>query len=68
MIKTNNRAVKRTAPEVFRLVQMYMGDRKSKLQQMQIALLIIQKNVMMEDLRDETYAQLCRQTTNNPQE
>lgn len=68
MIRTSSRAVKRTAPEVFRLVQMYMGDRKSKLQQMQIALLIIQKNLMTEDLRDETYAQLCRQTTNNPQE
>lgn len=68
MIRTDDKAVKKEAPEVFRLVQMYMEDRKSKIPQMQLALMIIQKNLIIEGLRDETYTQLCRQTTNNPKE
>ena len=31
MIKTNDKAIKKEAPEVFKLIQMYMGDRKAKV-------------------------------------
>lgn len=68
MIKTNDKAVKKEAPDVFRLVQTYMLDRKAKMPLMQVALEIVTRGWSNNELRDEIYMQLCRQTTDNMRE
>ena len=65
MIRTNDKMMKKEAPEVFKLIQMYMGDRKAKSSLPQLALDIMTKGWSMPGLRDEIYIQLCRQTTDN---
>jgi hypothetical protein len=46
-----------------------MGDRKTKLTQSQLALEITIKGWSVgPDLRDETFIQICRQTTENKKE
>jgi len=46
-----------------------MGDRKTKLSQSAIALEITGKGwTLGPDLRDETFIQICRQTTENKKE
>ncbi|XP_029634196.1 uncharacterized protein LOC115209795 isoform X3 [Octopus sinensis] len=68
MLRTNDKAVKREACEVFKLIQMYMGDRKPKSTPLQVALEITVKGWTMPSLRDEIFIQLCRQTTENRKE
>lgn len=65
MLRTNDKAVKREACEVFKLIQMYMGDRKPKSSPLHVALEITVKGWTMPSLRDEIFIQLCRQTTEN---
>lgn len=65
MLVTSNRAVRKEACEMFKLVQAYMGDRPSRLDRRHCALLIITKCWDMPGLRDELYVQLVRQTTGN---
>ncbi|XP_038654532.1 rho GTPase-activating protein 39 isoform X1 [Scyliorhinus canicula] len=65
MIMTADRNVKKEACEVFKLIQMYMGDRRAKVDQLNVALEIATKGWSMQGLRDELYIQLCRQTTEN---
>lgn len=65
MIRTNDKQVKKEAGEAFKLIQMYMGDRKSKASQQDLALEITTKGWSLPALRDEIYIQLCRQTTEN---
>ncbi|NXX99707.1 RHG39 protein, partial [Centropus bengalensis] len=65
MIMTNDRNVKKEACEIFKLIQMYMGDRRAKTDQLNVALEIATKGWSMQGLRDELYIQLCRQTTEN---
>ncbi|XP_062272280.1 rho GTPase-activating protein 39 isoform X2 [Scomber scombrus] len=65
MLVTSNRAVRKEACEMFKLVQAYMGDRPSRLDRRHSALLIITKCWDMPGLRDELYVQLVRQTTGN---
>ncbi|XP_064635317.1 uncharacterized protein LOC135492671 isoform X2 [Lineus longissimus] len=65
MIKTNDKAIKKESCETFKLIQMYMGDRRSKSTLPQIALEIAIKGWSLPTLRDELYIQLCRQTTDN---
>lgn len=69
MIRTENKTVKKEAPELFKLIQTYMGDRKGGKDTLTvIALDIISKGWSSSELRDEIYIQLCRQTTRNPRE
>jgi len=69
MLRTNDKNTKKEAVEVFRLIQAYMGDRKTKLSQSAIALEITGKGwTLGPDLRDETFIQICRQTTENKKE
>ena len=50
------------------LIQIYMGDKKGRLSQMQAAQEIISKGWSITNLRDEIYMQLCKQTTENRKE
>ncbi|XP_030231673.1 rho GTPase-activating protein 39 isoform X1 [Gadus morhua] len=65
MLVTSNRAVRKEACEMFKLVQAYMGDRPSRLGRRHCALLIVTKCWDLPGLRDELYVQLVRQTTGN---
>ncbi|XP_071011809.1 rho GTPase-activating protein 39-like [Oncorhynchus clarkii lewisi] len=74
MIVTSDRAVKREAVEIFKLIQTYMGDRRAKTDPLTVALETGPLNIALEvavrgwssqGLRDELYIQLCRQTTEN---
>lgn len=59
---------KKMAMEQFKLVQIYMGDRKARIGMSlnSVAMDIITQAVANPWLRDELYVQLCRQTTENP--
>eukprot|EP00062_Callorhinchus_milii_P010294 gi/632955001/ref/XP_007893256.1/ PREDICTED: rho GTPase-activating protein 39 isoform X2 [Callorhinchus milii] len=65
MIMTTDRCVKKEACDMFKLIQMYMGDRRAKTDQLNVALEVATKGWSMQGLRDELYIQLCRQTTEN---
>ncbi|XP_008068157.1 rho GTPase-activating protein 39 isoform X2 [Carlito syrichta] len=65
MIVTSDRHVKKEACELFKLIQMYMGDRRAKADPLHVALEIATKGWSVQGLRDELYIQLCRQTTEN---
>ncbi|KAL1021180.1 hypothetical protein UPYG_G00009840 [Umbra pygmaea] len=65
MLITSDRAVKKEACEMFKLVQAYMGDRPARLERRHAALLVVTKCWGMQGLRDELYIQLVRQTTEN---
>ncbi|XP_060692489.1 rho GTPase-activating protein 39 isoform X2 [Hemiscyllium ocellatum] len=65
MLVTNDRTIKKDACELFKLVQMYMGDRQTRMERVPIALVIVTKCWTTQGIRDELYIQLCRQTTDN---
>uniref|UniRef100_UPI00398F5C2A rho GTPase-activating protein 39-like n=1 Tax=Pristiophorus japonicus TaxID=55135 RepID=UPI00398F5C2A len=65
MLVTSDRIVKKDACELFKLVQMYMGDRQTRMERVPIALVIVTKCWTTQGIRDELYIQLCRQTTDN---
>ncbi|KAG5849799.1 hypothetical protein ANANG_G00075540 [Anguilla anguilla] len=65
MIATADRAVKREAVEIFKLIQTYMGDRRARGDPLAVALEVVVKGWTSQGLRDELYIQLCRQTTEN---
>ncbi|XP_045255340.2 rho GTPase-activating protein 39 isoform X2 [Macaca fascicularis] len=65
MIVTSDRHVKKEACELFKLIQMYMGDRRAKADPLHVALEVATKGWSVQGLRDELYIQLCRQTTEN---
>uniref|UniRef100_A0A3Q3MYY6 Rho GTPase-activating protein 39 n=1 Tax=Mastacembelus armatus TaxID=205130 RepID=A0A3Q3MYY6_9TELE len=62
MIMTSDRTVKKEAVDIFKFIQTYMGDRRSKTDPLSVALEVCGHN---QGLRDELYIQLCRQTTEN---
>ncbi|XP_047526886.1 rho GTPase-activating protein 39 [Vanessa atalanta] len=63
-----DKAHKKAAIDLFRLVQIYMGDRKARpgMTLNSVAQDILHATFSNEKLRDELYVQLCRQTTENP--
>ncbi|ALC46867.1 RhoGAP93B [Drosophila busckii] len=65
---SRDKADKKTAMELFKLVQIYMGDRKARqgMSLNSVAIDIITASLPQQQLRDELYVQLCRQTTENP--
>uniref|UniRef100_A0A3Q4HPN5 Rho GTPase-activating protein 39 n=1 Tax=Neolamprologus brichardi TaxID=32507 RepID=A0A3Q4HPN5_NEOBR len=65
MIVTSDRSVKKEAVEIFKLIQTYMGDRRSKADPLAVALEVVVRGWSNQGLRDELYIQLCRQTTEN---
>lgn len=65
MIVTSDRTVKKEAVELFKLIQTYMGDRRSKADPLNVALEVVVRGWSNQGLRDELYIQLCRQTTEN---
>ncbi|KAG9269486.1 rho GTPase-activating protein 39-like isoform X1 [Astyanax mexicanus] len=65
MLITSERTVKKEACEMFKLVQVYMGDRPARLDRCHAALLVVTKCWGTQGLRDELYVQLVRQTTDN---
>ena len=66
MLLTLKKTHRKDAIDLFKLVQMCMGDRKSRHTGLQIALTIISKCWAITQLRDELYLQLCKQTTETP--
>jgi len=75
MIRTESKLVKKDAPDLFRLIQAYMGDRKitggrSDAPTTTAGLLtdVLVKGWNVVELRDEIFIQICRQTTRNPRE
>lgn len=66
---TNRSDIKMEAIACFKLIQMYMGDRtdrKEPKSKDMIAFELIATACHRQDMRDEIYVQLCRQTTDNP--
>lgn len=67
MLATLDKSLKSQACDLFRLVQIYMSDRKPKpgmtLNSVGLDLVTICFNT--EELRDELFVQICRQTTEN---
>ena len=70
MIRTENKLVKKESAEVFKLVQVFMGDRKINRDAPMSSLVmdVVVKGWNIAELRDEIFIQLCRQTTRNPRE
>ncbi|XP_078467409.1 rho GTPase-activating protein 39 isoform X2 [Lampetra planeri] len=65
LIVTADRTIMKEACEVFRLVQMYMGDRRCRLERAAVALEVARRGWSLQGLRDELFVQLCKQTTEN---
>lgn len=64
---SRDKAGKKMATEMFKFVQIYMGDRKARdgMSLNSVASDIITTALAQPQLRDELYVQLCRQTTEN---
>ena len=49
----------------FVVIQSFMGDRNAKLSKPDLASIIVHRALTTPGVRDELYAQLCKQTTGN---
>lgn len=66
MIMNRDKAQRKEACELFKLLLQYMGDKKTKFRDVNIlALEITTRAWEKKGLRDEIYVQLCRQTSGN---
>ena len=63
---TCDKAARRLSIDTFRLIQQYMGDRRSSAPSLAVAAEIVTRGWLHPNLRDEIYMQLCRQTTETP--
>lgn len=54
------------AKRMFKMIQMYMGDRQCDEIPLEVAKSIVTKGITTEIIRAEIYAQLVKQLTNNP--
>lgn len=61
----DNKQLKKDSPAIFKLIQGYMGDRKSKTPIDQQALSLCELGVSKQDCADESIAQLMQQLTDN---
>ncbi|XP_066602742.1 rho GTPase-activating protein 39 isoform X2 [Prorops nasuta] len=68
VVVDGEKLLKREACNLFRLVQVYMGDRKANVGMTldTVAMDIVNTVFSKPPLRDELYVQICRQTTENP--
>ncbi|KAA3677573.1 uncharacterized protein DEA37_0010990 [Paragonimus westermani] len=58
--------LKKQVVDTFKIVQSFMGDRKARLSSPDYGSIIIHRALNSSSLRDELFAQLCKQTTGNP--
>ncbi|CAF3673591.1 unnamed protein product [Adineta steineri] len=66
LLRTIDKILKKEAPEIFKLIQIYMGDRKSKqIGSLNTCLDLTTKGWSLPSIRDELYLQLIKQTTYN---
>ena len=68
MLPLEDKTLKKEACDLFKLVQIYMGDRKCKpgMTCNSVALELCNHAWNKPSLRDELYLHICRQTTENP--
>ena len=68
MLPMEDKTLKKEACDLFKLVQIYMGDRKCKpgMTCNSVALELCNHAWNKPALRDELYLHVCRQTTENP--
>ena len=66
LLRTMDKILKKEAPEIFKLIQTYMGDRKSKqIASLNTCLELTTKGWSLSSIRDELYLQLIKQTSYN---
>ena len=66
LLRTMDKMLKKEAPEIFKLIQTYMGDKKSKqIASLNTCLELTTKGWSLPALRDELYLQLIKQTSYN---
>jgi len=66
LLRTNDKILKKEAPDIFKLIQIYMGDKKSKqISSLNTCLELTTKGWSLPTIRDELYLQLIKQTTCN---
>ncbi|CAF3310396.1 unnamed protein product [Rotaria socialis] len=66
LLSTTDKILKKEASNIFKIIQIYMGDRKSKqTASLNICLELTTKGWSLPSIRDELYLQLIKQTTCN---
>nr|CDS15206.1 rho GTPase activating protein 39 [Echinococcus granulosus] len=65
LLAATDKSLQKHISENFKLIQSFMGDRSAKLSKPDLASIIVQRALSTPGVRDELYAQLCKQTTGN---
>ncbi|KAF6777839.1 hypothetical protein AHF37_02958 [Paragonimus kellicotti] len=66
LLTTTDSNLKKQVVDTFKIIQSFMGDRKARLSSPDYGSIIIHRALNSASLRDELFAQLCKQTTGNP--